>query len=90
MPDEYQLLANAIVERAALDYQDMLCGVTIPNESAEQTRSFFFSEYFRILTKVNAGSLVKGLEEDCESVGYDYKKLQDLRSSRRNAIEQSA
>lgn len=75
MPDtkNYEALANAIVAQAARDYQD-LYRVILKNpndritvDKAEHIKRFFRSEWFRILTGVEADYLLRKLEDEVKA-----------------------
>lgn len=60
--DPYQNLANAIVATAAIDYID-----AIENENSEEIaelEEFFFSDWYKVLSRVDAETLVSVLRED--------------------------
>ena len=70
----YQLLANAIVEQAALDYQAALCGIQDGNYSIEECERFFNGEYIKLLTKVDGPALMNALKQKVKEDNYKLNK----------------
>ena len=66
MYDPYERLANAIVERAIEDYRKLWCW-TKYHYAKQEILSFFYSEWFFILTKIDPDWLVEKLEEEANA-----------------------
>lgn len=61
--DPYELLANAIIERAVEDYR-LLWNWTKDDYAKQELIHFFYSEWFSILTTLDPKYLVEKLEEE--------------------------
>lgn len=68
--DGYERLANAVVEQAALDYQQALqkCSLNPWNESARKEKreleQFFDSDWFAILTNLDPVALLERMQRE--------------------------
>ena len=66
--DGYQLLANAIVTSAAKDYRSTLRRIKNGSFYARvhllSLQSFFYSEWYRILTPIKADYIINRLEKE--------------------------
>ena len=73
--DGYTDLANAIIEQAVRDYVKTLKklrrnpGNKKAKEDLRELESFFFSEWHRVLTDLNAAYLLRKVREQLESEG---------------------
>lgn len=83
MVKPYQLLADAIIIRAALDYQDVLCGNYSCRETRQEITEFFESDFYDVLTDMDSGKLLRKLNTYCEDIDYNYKTLLKLRNETR-------
>lgn len=84
--EAFMLLANAIIEVAAEDYQAMLCGKKFTNTNLEMTYKFFESDFYEMLTNLDGKKLRDRLETEVKELGYDYKKLLNLKMERRSVL----
>ena len=73
--DGYTDLANAIIVQAVKDYEKALKklrrnpGNKKAKEDLRELESFFFSEWYRVLTDLNATYLLRKVREQFESEG---------------------
>ncbi len=73
--DGYTDLANAIIEQAVRDYVKTLKKLKRnpdnkkAKEDLRELESFFFSEWYRVLTDLNATYLLRKVREQLESEG---------------------
>ena len=71
----YQLLANAIIKQAAIDYMQLLCGEKVRCSSINECERFFNSEYFMLLTEFDGPSLMNMIKKYAEKNDYDWKNI---------------
>ena len=71
----YQLLANGIVKRAARDYQQLLCHISVEGASIKECQNFFNGDYIRTLTKLDGPTLMHRLEEEARKYKYDWEAI---------------
>ena len=71
----YQLLANGIIERAARDYQQLLCHMSVEGASIKECQNFFNGDYIRTLTKLDGPTLMHRLEEEARKYKYDWEAI---------------
>ena len=70
----YQLLANAIIEKAADDYFNLVAGFTKTEDEEDRKaqidslRKFFLSDWYSLLTKVDGTYLMRKLNEKAETM----------------------
>ena len=64
--DPYELLANAIIERAVEDYRN-LWNWTKDDYAKQELIHFFYSQWFAILTKLDPTYLIEKLEEEANA-----------------------
>lgn len=72
--DPYELLANAIVERAVDDYRN-LWNWTKDDYAKRELISFFYSEWFSVLTTLDPVYLIEKLEEEANAKRRLYQRL---------------
>ena len=86
--DGYQLLANAIVEQAADDYFNVLAGFpTPPDITREKLEKFFHSEWYDLLTNLNADYLIQKIKEEAAKMILEYTVAKEKGSSRYYVIK---
>lgn len=61
--DAYHALANAIIERAAIDYKNAL-KYNLPKTQA-RCENFFRSQWFSILTNIDGETIINRIKKDC-------------------------
>lgn len=71
----YQLLANAIIRQAAIDYMQLLCGEKVRCASINECERFFNSEYFMLLTEFDGPSLIDMIKKYVKKNDYDWKNI---------------
>ena len=71
----YQLLANAIIKQAAIDYMQLLCGEKVRCASINECERFFNSEYFMLLTEFDGPYLMNMIKKYAEKNDYDWKNI---------------
>ena len=71
----YQLLANGIVKRAARDYQQLLCHISVEGASIKECQNFFNGDYIRTLTKLDGPTLMRRLEAEARKYKYDWEAI---------------
>ena len=71
----YQLLANGIVKRAARDYQQLLCHISVEGASIKECQNFFNGDYIRTLTKLDGPTLMHRLEAEARKYKYDWESI---------------
>ena len=71
----YQLLANAIIRQAAIDYMQLLCGEKVRCASINECERFFNSDYFMLLTEFYGPSLMNMIKKYAEKNDYDWKNI---------------
>ena len=85
----YQLLANAIIKQAAIDYMQLLCREKVRCASINERERFFNSEYFMLLTEFDGPSLMNMIKKYAEKNDYDWKNIRKkIDISRREMLAQ--
>lgn len=85
----YQLLANAIIRKAAIDYTQLLCGEKVRCVSINECERFFNSDYFMLLTEFDGPSLMNMIKKYAEKNDYDWKNIRKkIDISRREMLAQ--
>lgn len=85
----YQLLANAIIRQAAIDYMQLLCGEKVRCASINKCERFFNSDYFMLLTEFDGPSLMNMIKKYAEKNDYDWKNIRKkIDISRREMLAQ--
>lgn len=79
----YELLANAIIEQASMDYMKALCDYHkyCDREALYSIRSleiFFRSEQFKLYTQLDGGTLIRRIKEHVEEHNYKIKDIKKL------------
>ena len=74
----YQLLANGIVKRAARDYQQLLCHISVEGASIKECQNFFNGDYIRTLTKLDGPTLMHQLEAEARKDKYDWVAIRKV------------
>ena len=69
----YEDLANAIVKRAAIDYQKALC--EDDKKVIKECLKFFKSKWYRNLTSLNGNMLARMLEIEAKEMNYDWNAI---------------
>lgn len=86
--DHYQLLANAIVEQAAIDYFNLLAGFPpLPDTGSviptkREIEKFFHCNLFGLLTDINAEYLITKIKEKANSMILVYTVKKEKGSTR--------
>lgn len=82
----YRLLANAIIQQAAMDYRRALCAKRGKKTSeVMELERFFASETFILYNdKVDGPKLASLIRKECEECNYDMKTINEsIRGKRR-------
>jgi hypothetical protein len=87
MVDNYQLLANAIIAQAAVDYRKVLvdehCGSTQESKSKlRELKKFFHGETIKLYTTLNGPELMEAIEQEVIKFNYDLKALYKSRKEK--------
>lgn len=80
---DYSALSNAIVERAAIDYFELLAGFVPPrsNCNIHEIEKFFHSDYYETLTELNADYLMQRIKEEAAKMVLEYTVSKEKGSS---------
>lgn len=70
-----ELLANAIVERAADDYRKALCKLREIQIELEDLERFFTGEDVACYTNLDGNMILDGIRKQCEEFNYSYKAI---------------
>lgn len=86
MVKSYELLANAIVEQAARDYErclvdDHVCSSPATKANLREVESFFKGDLIKVYTKLDGPSLMERIKKEVITYDYDLKALYKARGS---------
>lgn len=79
----YELLANAIIEQASMDYMKALCNYHKYQDryALYEVRSlerFFRGDTFKVYTTLDGNTLIKQIKEHVEAHNWDMKNIKKL------------
>lgn len=80
---DYTVLTNAIIERAAIDYFELLAGF-VPSRSncnINEIEKFFRSPCYEIMTELNAEYLMQRIKEEAAKMVLEYTVAKEKGSS---------
>lgn len=80
---DYSALSNAIVERAAIDYFELLAGFIPPQSDCNisEIETFFKSAYYETLTDLDADYLMQRIKEEAAKIVLEYTVSKEKGSS---------
>lgn len=81
---DYTALTNAIIERAAIDYFELLAGFVPPrsNCNINEIEKFFRSSYYESMTTLDADYLMQRIKEEAAKMVLEYTVSKEKGSSR--------
>jgi|GEM_PF-1731198 len=80
---DYTALTNAIIERAAIDYFELLAGFVPPrsNCNISEIEKFFRSSYYESMTTLDADYLMQRIKEEAAKMVLEYTVAKEKGSS---------
>ena len=81
--EDYTLLIEAIIKRAAWDYFDLLAGFIVPTNDCNiaEIEAFFHSQYYAAMTRVNPDYIMDKIKEEARKMVLEYTVAKEKGSS---------
>lgn len=79
MADNYELLANAVIEQAADDYTKALCKMHEWAVEVKKLESYFTGKDIAYLTKLDCKQLMVMLQQEAKKYNYNYRAIKKSR-----------
>lgn len=79
MEQNYELLANAVIERAANDYTEILCKVHRYTQKLKDIERFFTGDDIKLYTTMDGQALLDKLNIEAKAYNYDWKAIKKSR-----------